>query len=194
MKLLRRNSLMVDLSEFILVYDNALDSNVCKFLIEFYEKHSDLHERIENNKKPNFTQLNLTQSSNLNDEVKSVHNLLISKTFEYRNKYYEIFDKRVFPESHAFEQFRIKKYNIDGKDLFDTHVDVQDYSSARRFLTFLWYLNDVNEGGETVFIDQKIKPKEGRLLVFPPLWMFPHRGSEPISNEKYILHTYLHYK
>lgn len=185
---------MVDLSDFICVYDNALDTHTCKFLIDFYESNQELHERVENDKKPNFTQVNLTKNASINEEVEKIHNLLISKTLEYRNTYYDIFDKRVFPEKHAFEQFRIKKYNPDGNDLFDTHVDVQDYSSARRFLTFIWYLNDVNEGGETIFIDQSIKPKEGTLLIFPPLWMFPHKGSEPISNEKYILHTYLHYK
>ena len=29
--------------------------------------------------------------------------------------------------------------------MFDTHVDVQDHASARRFLSFMWYLNDVPE-------------------------------------------------
>jgi hypothetical protein len=30
--------------------------------------------------------------------------------------------------------------------------------------------------------------------MFPPLWMFPHKGESPISNPKYIISTYLHYK
>jgi len=185
---------MVDLCDFICVYDDVLDSDTCKFLINFYESHKDLQERVDNDKKPNFTQINLTQNASISDQINQTHNLLISKTLEYRNQYYEIFDKRVFPESHAFEQFRIKKYHNDGNDLFDTHVDVQDYSSARRFLTFMWYLNDVDEGGKTIFYKFNVQPKIGRLLVFPPLWMFPHKGEPPISNEKYILHTYLHYK
>jgi hypothetical protein len=58
----------------------------------------------------------------------------------------------------------------------------------------MWYLNDVEEGGETVFEGFIIKPKIGSMLVFPPLWLFPHRGNPPISNTKYILSTYLHYK
>jgi len=53
----------------------------------------------------------------------------------------------------------------------------------------------VEEGGETYFtgIGKCIVPKRGRLLIFPPLWMFPHSGEEVISNTKYILSTYLHY-
>jgi hypothetical protein len=78
--------------------------------------------------------------------------------------------------------------------MFDTHVDVQDYASARRYLAFLWYLNDVEDGGKTVFTGLTIAPKRGTLIVFPPLWMFPHKGEPPISGPKYILSGYLHYK
>ena len=78
--------------------------------------------------------------------------------------------------------------------MFDTHVDVMDYNSARRFLSFFWYLNDVEIGGETRFYNLEITPKKGTLVVFPPLWMFPHKGEPPLSGEKYLLSTYLHYK
>ena len=70
-----------------------------------------------------------------------------------------------------------------------------DHDSARRFLVLFFYLNDVEEGGETYFqdIDFTVQPKEGRLLIFPPTWMFPHAGLKPVSNDKYIAGTYLHY-
>ena len=62
------------------------------------------------------------------------------------------------------------------------------------FITYLWYLNDVETGGNTIFRDFMIQPKRGSLLVFPPMWMFPHKGEPPISGSKYIMSTYLHYK
>jgi len=186
--------MVVELNDFIHVYDDVLEPNVCQFLIDFFEESSDKHERIEQNAKPNFTQFNLTENCKNSQEVEQVHNHIITKIFEYKKKYYEFVDSRCFPEQHNFEQFRIKKYNNDGNDLFDTHVDVMDYDSSRRFLSFFWYLNDVERGGETVFSDMTILPKIGRMVVFPPLWTFPHRGNSPISNEKYLLSTYLHYK
>ena len=80
------------------------------------------------------------------------------------------------------------------------NVDVQSYETARRFLVGFFYLNDVEEGGETAFqqhksvpISVKVKPKAGRLLIFPPLWTHPHIGMKPISEPKYIIGTYLHY-
>lgn len=177
--------------EYIKVYENILSPEVCNTLIAYFEENKNKQEYINNQGTPTFTQLNLTQ--NIKD-IGIIHKLLVNLVIQYRNEYYQIFGKNLFPESHAFEEIRLKKYNTGGKDRFDTHVDVNDYSSAKRFLSFFWYLNDVDIGGETVFGDFRIKPKQGKLVVFPPLWMFPHSGNPPISGTKYILSTYLHYK
>lgn len=194
MKPLKKNSVMVELNDLIHVYENALESNICEFLISLFEQVPDKHERYDNDGKPNFTQFNLTENRDLTPEVSQVHNHIIKKIFEYRDKYYEFVNDSVFPKEHAFEQFRIKRYTPDSEDRFDTHVDVIDHESARRFLSFMWYLNDVEIGGNTIFKDLDISPKKGTLVVFPPLWMYPHRGESPISNPKYIMSAYLHYK
>lgn len=185
---------MDELNDFIHIHENALEVEVCDFLVNLFDQSSDKHEVYRNDGVPNFTQFNLTENKTISEEVNKVHNLIIKKVIEYKNQYYEYIDKRVFPEENAFEQFRIKRYNIGGEERFDTHVDVTDYSSSRRFLSFFWYLNDVNEGGETIFKDMEIKPQKGKLVIFPPLWLFPHKGMSPISNPKYLLSTYLHYK
>jgi len=192
--LLEKNLVMDELNDLIHVYENALEPNICDFLISLFEQVSDKHERYDNEGKPNFIQFNLTENRELTSEVNQVHNHIIKKIFEYRDKYYEFIDDRVFPKEHAFEQFRIKKYNPGGEDRFDTHVDVVDHESARRFLSFMWYLNDVETGGNTIFKDLIISPKKGTLIMFPPLWMYPHRGEPPLSGPKYIMSAYLHYK
>jgi hypothetical protein len=184
---------MDKIKDLIRVYDDALESNICEFLINTFEQNSDKHERIDNEKKPNFTQFNLTKYHELSEDTIKVHNYLIQKTLKYKDDYYKFVDPRVFPEQHALEQFRIKKYNPDGLDQFDTHVDVLTHDSAKRFLSFLWYLNDVDDGGNTVFKEIIIKPKTGTLIIFPPMWMYPHKGEPLVSNSKYIMSTYLHY-
>jgi prolyl 4-hydroxylase len=184
----------IELNDFIRVYDNALDHSTCDFLIKLFDDNEDEHEIVENNRKPNFTQFNLTKNISISTHVENAHNLLISNVFSYKKEYYNFVDERCFPKEHAFEQFRIKRYLNNDDQAFDCHVDVVDYDTSRRFLSFLWYLNDVEEGGETIFSDLRIKPSTGKLVVFPPLWMFPHIGKSPISNSKYILSTYLHYK
>ena len=63
-------------------------------------------------------------------------------------------------------------------------------------------MNDVDEGGETEFLNLykpgtyipfTVKPKRGRMLMFPPTWQYYHAGLKPISGMKYLLHSYLHY-
>lgn len=184
----------IQLNDLIQIYDDALEPELCQLLIQAFNDNPNSQEVIDNDKKPSFTQLNLTELTNSNERLKLIQNLVLKKLFDYKKEYYEFVSDRVFPQENSFEYFRIKKYNNDGNDLFDTHVDVMDAGSAKRFISFLFYLNDVEQGGETVFEGLTIQPKCGRLIVFPPLWMFPHKGCIPVSNEKYILTTYLHYK
>ena len=75
------------------------------------------------------------------------------------------------------------------------NADVGDYASAKRFLVVMFYLNDVEEGGQTIFPEYQLaaKPTKGSLMVFPPFWTHPHLAEAPKSNDKYIISTYLHY-
>jgi prolyl 4-hydroxylase len=36
-----------------------------------------------------------------------------------------------------------------------------------------------------------VPAREGRLLMFPPYWMYQHEGITPVSGDKYIVSTYL---
>ena len=77
---------------------------------------------------------------------------------------------------------------------FNWHNDFSlDKQYGLRMLTLIWYLNDVEEGGETEFVDGTIvKPKTGQLLIFPTSWYMAHRGRMPISNKKYIITSWLY--
>ena len=125
-----------------------------------------------------------------------IHNGLVSGVKLAAEKYmHDLGCSNFWPPNHALEQIRMKRYRVGGEDRFDRHIDVGDHDSARRFLVLFFYLNDVEEGGETVFteLDYSVKPKTGSVLIFPPTWQYPHAGLPPISNNKYIVGTYLHY-
>ena len=184
---------MKSLSDYVKVYDNVLSQSTCFEIINAFIGSSQFHESVDNNGRPRFTQLNYTKYLSKHNSFNAVINSF--------KQYIEVYQKDVklgdfqFPNVYAFEEFRIKRYIPENLERFDLHTDVGDYRSAKRFLAFFFYLNDVEEGGETVFptLDISIKPKAGSLLIFPPLWMFPHAGMIPVSNKKYILGSYLHY-
>ena len=96
------------------------------------------------------------------------------------------------PDSHVHADLILKRYRPGLAEGFQLHFDSINHV-ANRYLVLLWYLNDVAEGGETRFpqLDLNVKPKAGRLLMFPPFWMYQHEGVPPVSGDKYILSTYL---
>ncbi|MBL8297066.1 MAG: 2OG-Fe(II) oxygenase [Rhodanobacteraceae bacterium] len=96
------------------------------------------------------------------------------------------------PAAQRTSELIIKRYRPGGEEQFQLHFDSIG-AVANRYLVFLWYLNDVTDGGETRFPDLgiSVQPRAGRLLMFPPYWMYQHEAPPPLSGDKYILSTYL---
>ncbi len=76
------------------------------------------------------------------------------------------------------------------------HPTDANQKSLHRTLLWLIYLNDVPEGGETDFLYQQasIKPTTGSLVLSPCGFTHTHRGRTPISNDKYVLASWVTYK
>lgn len=89
--------------------------------------------------------------------------------------------------------FMIQRYEKQ-KGKYVYHHDGSNDTDKSRAVTYLWYLNDVIEGGETEFFGGsfKVKPETGKILLFPACWCYPHRGNTPISSSKYILTGWLY--
>ena len=99
-----------------------------------------------------------------------------------------------------YSRFSLSGYSIDAKlslynktQFYGWHCD-QDGTVHHpknpywtRNISSITYLNDDYEGGETEFIDRVIKPVSGKTLVFPSLFLYPHRGCPVKSGIKKIL-------
>ena len=68
------------------------------------------------------------------------------------------------------------------------HIEQGAGLNASRVITWMIYLNDVEDGGSTEFPYQKqvFQPKAGSLLLWPAGYTHPHRGNPVYSNDKYI--------
>ena len=187
----------------IKVYDDVIDEVSCKMLIEKFEDSHEYFQTIhqeDGDERISFEQIILMD----HEEWESVQKGMV-EVFQDYILHYKIDCKigpKCWPEKYGFEQLRMKRYLANDYDRFDPHVDVLDYSTSRRFLAFFIYLNDVDKGGETEFINitkpgtympYLIQPKRGQLLMFPPMWPWPHAGLKPISGMKYLIHSYCHY-
>lgn len=185
---------MVNLNEFIQIIDNSIDNETCNFLIDVFATHSGYAEPMMETESGYFLEeLNLTSLRTLDENINEVQKVLIQKVYEHREHYYNLFDSNIFPDSHAFEHFKIQKFQSNEIEHFYTKVDVKEYTSARRFLGFTWFLND-NPAGQYEFLDLFVQPHPGRVIIHPPFWMFPKKKYIPVNEPQYILTTYLHYK
>lgn len=174
-------------SPTVQVFEHVLPEDLCHNLIDLFEHSEKDHQRINDDYKPSFTQLNINQT---NPELVKI---LVGHVQKAYGMYSVEVGKKYLPRLRALEEFRVKRYRPGGEERFDEHIDVADYKSAKRALAFLFYLNDNN--GDTYFPEQDvtIHPKCGKVLVFPPTWEYPHAGLPPTTT-KYILSTYIHYE
>ena len=192
------------MEKYIKIYDDVIDADSCNMLIgKFEAAEEEQYEevrQVERDKAIAFTQINLVN----NEDWASVQNGMLEVFQDYIMAYINDckIEPKQWPQTYGYEAIRMKRYLNNNYDRFDPHVDVKNYETSRRFLAFFIYLNDVDEGGETEFINinkpgtyipLKITPRRGRLLMFPPLWMYYHAGLKPVSNNKYLIHSYCHY-
>jgi hypothetical protein len=172
---------MVNLIDLVEVIDDTLSKETCELLIDTFEAYS------------SGVPFNLTDNRNITTEISNIHQELIKLVVDVRDLYYEKCYLEIFPDTHAFEKFLITKHDLEVETRPNSKVGVKSYEEARRFLCFKWFLNS-NNGGHINFLDLSVQPERGKLLVYPPLWMFPYKEEPPAEVSKYTLTTYLHYK
>ncbi len=103
---------------------------------------------------------------------------------------------REFP-FFAANSFKDVGYNLQRTlpgEHYHWHVDSGPGAFSARQIVAIWYLNDVpGPGGETEFALQevRIRPEQGKLILFPPFWTHVHRGVTLERGVKYIATTWI---
>ena len=184
-----------DLRRYIRWYDQALAPELCSQMLESFHRLSRFHTRNGRGIRPGldgsaWTELDITP---LSDE--GFQRFFYHQIETYLARYNaEIGLGIAVPPTPLLAELRIKRYAAGVNEGFQPHFDSIN-EVADRYLVFLWYLNDVAECGETEFTDLglRVQARTGRLLIFPPFWMYQHAGLPPRSNDKYIISTYLRF-
>jgi hypothetical protein len=201
------------LKDTIGVYNNAFSKEECALLIQQFEnaivegttytgKSGD--GESEYKKSNDFNLLESNHQSN-----KDLSNLVMDRFNDYLSNHY----LENFPHSNEFNHHRIvngktfypllqiQKYDQNSGHYNTWHTEKEDLNTTNRMFVFIFYLNDVEEGGETGFLFKdedtndffKVKPEAGKLIIHPASWPYIHKGYMPKSDDKYILTTWLLY-
>ena len=190
---------MNKLTDFIRVYDNVLPVDMCKRIITGFEKDKNHHinsgtgYESTGNLHRNAIEMNCTKRAVDSDRWKLIMSVMNQHAVSSFKRYKHDLKVELF-EAVTLEQWRMHRYDPN-VHYYKEHIDAITVNTSKRMLMFLYYLNTVDEGGETLFesINKRINPVEGRLAITPAWFGFPHSAVMPISNTKYMIKTYLHY-
>jgi hypothetical protein len=185
---------------YIYINKHSLSPDICKDTIEIFEK-------TQNKQKAttlgglNETVLTATQChiDNITDpNWRPIHEFLQKELKINVGNYMKILDNQIgdgnsykhIAHDIIYNGFHINKYECANEGKYDYHIDryLIKGIDQERYITFIWYLNDVDEGGETeIKGNMRIKPETGKLLLFASTWTYPHCSRKTISNDKYAI-------
>jgi prolyl 4-hydroxylase len=169
------------------IINNFLTPEECKFLIDY--KNEDFVKSM--------TSASNGISMKLSNHRISKHKSINDFSHPTLQKIYNICSKITKKDIKYFEPFQVVHYETGGH-----YSDHHDYSEpVPRIYTFIIYLNEDYEGGETYFtkLNKKFKLKCGDALFFPNLdsnnnitELSLHKGSVVKSGEKWICNIWIH--
>ena len=181
----------MNLSDYVRVYDNVITPEHCQSLIDSFQAAQD-QQILRDNAQQYFTEINLNQNDwYMND--------LYASVLDIRQRYWSDvgITQQMVNGQHDFEQFKMRHWNAARGDQCQPQVAVNNYNQARRFLCCIWNLNQVDVGGETVFLrlDQEltIPARAGQVLIFPATWQYLYAETPALSDDRYSVHSYFHY-
>jgi hypothetical protein len=181
--------------EFIYEKDNFLTPHFCNNLIKRYDAVENKNMGVTvggyNPDVKITTDISLFREGSFWQESLYINNKIRGAVGDYLwnliekdiDKYNEI--------RHPFNNFHLANPRLQKMDtggFYRWHHDARSANS--RLLTYLIYLNDVEEGcgGTTDFYTGKsIRPKIGKLVIFPSTWTYLHRGKKVEKGEKYVV-------
>ena len=182
----------IDFSNFIYTERDALPRSFCNNVIEKFEQD----DRKRQGQVGGGVHLDIKRSSDLSIsqfcDWKSYDQAFFQSLSSGLKKYLRFLPDEYIKNRALSELGNDTGYQIQRTQPNDYYIWHHDQTTTR-LVTFIWYLNDIKDGGYTEFIDgTRIQPEAGKLIIFPATWDFLHRGVSPKTETKYLCTGWVH--
>ncbi|WP_394131042.1 2OG-Fe(II) oxygenase [Shewanella maritima] len=217
--------------DFIEVYPNAINNELCEQLITSFNQHPDVYQGKTGHGVDLDKKISKDLMLDAHPELASLKQQLLSITFKHVVEYFKKYPlalmgavavnvkdeqgKACTLTPDNFERLGLPRIEGIVKYLFRSGaINIQHYQQGiggyphwhseqfpqaphnealHRVVLFMFYLNDVSEGGETEFYYQqrKVQPKKGTMVIAPAGFTHSHRGNIPKSHDKYIATSWI---
>ena len=191
---------------YIFCLENTLSKEQCNKIIDKFENDSRKSQG--------------STSGGINLDVKNSRDLLISDfaNADWKEEdalFFNIINNSVneyyvhLNKESNFQNFTTKDlyiYAPHSNHVTDTGYQIQKTESGKgyvwhndffhddikaRELTYILYLNNVDEGWTQFYNGDQISPRAGRVVIFPATWTYVHQGYPPLQT-KYLMTGWIH--
>jgi len=188
--------MLENIKDFIFV-KNVIPADICDSIVTDIAKHNEWERHLWQNygvaiERPSFPPTELFVAESLPEQNSILYPLMGEALKEY---------EETISKQHSFGEFKVNcglhmacpvRFNrYDTHTLMKTHHDhIHSLFDGERkgipTLSIVGHLNNDYTGGNFFFFnDYEIKLKKGDILIFPSLFMFPHRVEKVTKGTRY---------
>lgn len=177
--------------DFIGVWENHFPPSLCKKYIDYFERtynedqssFADGGDQFENN---NLGRKDLSLFVNYHNReyASEINQYLQSCVLDYIRQYGQLKTVPIMSTDIKMQK------TSPGGGYHVWHYEAGSWDHSLRELVWAVYLNDMPEGeAETEFLYQKtrIKPEQGKVVIWPAGLTHVHKGNTVFTQDKYIL-------
>jgi len=193
------NQKTAKIENFIGVYDNYIMPQECDNAIKLFENESKLKRTFDRMRTENVPITNkqdnqfFADRTNVDVWYEELKTIIVNFDIAWNHYCKETGARSSYANPFHYTSLKIQKtLPTQGYHVWHLEHNVGFDNEARAFV-FTIYLDDVEDGGETEFLhfSKRVKPKKGRIVIWPSGFPYVHRGNPPLSGEKYILTSWM---
>ena len=189
----------VNITNFIGVYDNYILEQSCERAMKLYEEQNEFNNTVNRigGEKASILhkqdQQFFAAPNNISVWWETFKPMMLNFELAWQHYVKNVGASEAYGVPFHFTTLKIQK-TLPTEGYHIWHIEHnKGYENEPRAFVFSIYLNDVEEGGETEFshFSKRVKPKKGRIVIWPAGFPYVHRGNPPLSGEKYILTSWM---
>jgi hypothetical protein len=188
----------VNINNFIGVYDNYITKEECNKAIQLFENQDKFNNTVNRMVDEKVSILRkqdqqfFANGANIDVWWENLKTMIFNFDLALKHYLENTGAGTAYGVPLHFTNLKIQK-TLPTEGYHIWHIEHGKFESEPRAFVFSIYLNDVEEGGETEFLhfSKRVKPKTGRIVIWPAGFPYVHRGNPPLSGKKYILTSWM---
>ena len=184
---------------FIGLYDNYITKEECDNAIKLYDDQTNFNNTVSriggegSSVLQKQDQQYFANAGCVNVWWETLKPLMVNYDLAWRHYIEQTGASECYNNQFHYTSLKIQKtFPTEGYHVW--HIEHgKGFDNEPRAFVFSIYLNDIEDGGETEFLhfSKRVKPKTGRIVIWPAGFPYLHRGNPPLSGTKYILTSWM---